>query len=578
MANSNLPYGEGVSIHRPPVFNGENYVYWKIRMRIFIEAIDIAVWDAIENGPYIPMTKDDDEKREKHWSEWSDDEKKRAQYDYRAKNIITSALSIDEFFRISQCKSAKEMWDTLQVTHEGTSDVKRSRKHTLIREYELFRMNNGESISDFQKRFTHLINHLVDLGRKFEKEELNLKVLQCLDRSWQAKVTAIEESKDLTSLTLATLFGKLREHEQKLHIFEENEQQDKKGKGFNKKTNKKEEASTSSYKCFECGKPGHMKAECPNLLKKQQEEKKMKKNGKGKRAYIAWEDNDSSTTSVESEFEENNLCLMAGADQHTIECLRAKNLLWYLDSRCSRHMTGDPAKFSSLKLKNEGYVTNGDNNKGRILGHDNIGNSSSQTLIENVLLVDGLKHNLLSISQLSDKGFKIEFDNTCCLICDKKTKEIRFIGKRIDNIYMLDLEHSIVISNTKCLITQEDNIWLWHRRAAHIHMDHLNKLSRKELVVGLPKLKFSKDKLCDACQKGKQVKTSFKRKNQIFITRPLQLIHMDFFGPPRTMSLGGNYYGLVIVDDYSRFIWDMFLANENDVFNAFRKFSKLAFF
>uniref|UniRef100_A0A151UDN7 Retrovirus-related Pol polyprotein from transposon TNT 1-94-like beta-barrel domain-containing protein n=1 Tax=Cajanus cajan TaxID=3821 RepID=A0A151UDN7_CAJCA len=137
-----------------------------------------------------------------------------------------------------------------------------------------------------------------------------------------------------------------------------------------------------------------MKAECPNLLKKQQEEKKSKRNGKGKRTYIAWEDNDSSTTSDESEIEENNLFLMAGADQDTIECLRAKNLLWYLDSGCSRHMTGDPSKFSSLKLKNEGYVTYGDNNKGRILGHGNVGNSSSQTLIENVLLVDGLKHNL----------------------------------------------------------------------------------------------------------------------------------------------------------------------------------------
>nr|KYP56941.1 hypothetical protein KK1_003192 [Cajanus cajan] len=94
----------------------------------------------------------------------------------------------------------------------------------------MFRMHNGESIYDFQKRFTHLINHLVDLGRKFEKGELNLKVMQRVDRTWQAKVTAIEESKDLTSLRLATLFRKLREHEQKLHIFEENEQQDKKGK------------------------------------------------------------------------------------------------------------------------------------------------------------------------------------------------------------------------------------------------------------------------------------------------------------------------------------------------------------
>nr|KYP41887.1 hypothetical protein KK1_036729 [Cajanus cajan] len=123
------------------------------------------------------------------------------------------------------------MWDTLQVTHEGMNDIKRSRKHTLIREYELLRMYHCESISDFQERFTHLINHLIDLGRTFEKEELNLKVLRCLYRSWQAKVTTIEESKDLTPLTLTTLFGKLREHEQKLHIFDENELQDKKGKG-----------------------------------------------------------------------------------------------------------------------------------------------------------------------------------------------------------------------------------------------------------------------------------------------------------------------------------------------------------
>nr|KYP34369.1 hypothetical protein KK1_044689 [Cajanus cajan] len=333
------------------------------------------------------------------------------------------------------------MWDTLQVTHEGTSDVKRSTKNTFIREYELLRMNHGESIFYFQKRFTHLINHLVDLGRKFEEEELNLKVLQCLDRSWQAKVTAIKESKDLTSLTLATLFGKLREHEQKLHIFEETKQQDKKGKGVSLKALK----SVKGKEIYEDSSSEDSDSENFNLLVK-----KFKKFLRKKRSSP----------------------------------YKAKSILWYLDSGFSRHMTVDPSKFSSLKLKNEGFVTYGDNNKGNILGHGNIGNSSSSTLIKNVLLVEGLKHNLLSISQLSDKGFKIEFDNTCCLIYDKLTKEIRFIGKRIDNIYMLDLEHSITISNTKCLITKEDNIWLWHRRVAHIHMDHLNKLSRKELVIG----------------------------------------------------------------------------------------------
>jgi len=106
-------------------------------------------------------------------------------------------LISDEFFRIRPCASAKEMWDTLEVTHEGTNDVKRVRKHIIIQEYEMFRMLKGESIVEVQKRFTLIINHLMSLGKTFDKEELNIKILKCLDRSWQHKVTDISESKDL---------------------------------------------------------------------------------------------------------------------------------------------------------------------------------------------------------------------------------------------------------------------------------------------------------------------------------------------------------------------------------------------
>nr|KYP48010.1 hypothetical protein KK1_030301 [Cajanus cajan] len=113
--------------------------------------------------------------------------------------------------------------------------------------------------------------------------------------------------------------------------------------------------------------------------------------------------------------------------------------MWYLDSGCSKHMTRDISKFSSLKMKQDDYVIYRDNNKGKILGYGNIGNTFS-TLKENVLLVEGLNYNLLSISQLCDKGYKIKFDNDCCLISDKSTNEIRYIGKKIDNIYMLELE------------------------------------------------------------------------------------------------------------------------------------------
>nr|KYP57076.1 hypothetical protein KK1_003330 [Cajanus cajan] len=83
--------------------------------------------------------------------------------------------------------------------------------------------------------------------------------------------------------------------------------------------------------------------------------------------------------------------------------------MWYLNSNYSKYMTGDPSKFLSLEMKHEGYVTFVDNNKGKIIGHGNIDNPPS-TMIENVLLIIGLKRNLLSISQLCDKGYKIEFD------------------------------------------------------------------------------------------------------------------------------------------------------------------------
>jgi len=100
-------------------------------------------------------------------------------------------------------------------------------------------------------------------------------------------------------------------------------------------------------------------------------------------------------------------------------------------------------------------------------------------------------------------------------------------------------------NHVQCFLSKDNDSWLWHKRITHINMEHLNKLISKYLVIGLPNLRFKKDRLCDACQKGKQVKVSFKSKNIVSTTQLLQLLHMDLFGPSRTMSFGGNYYFLV---------------------------------
>ena len=108
MVESKLPFAKGASIHRPPMFCRLNYQFWKIEMQIFIESIDNGIWDAIVDGPYTPKCFVENKQVDKPWIEWTDEERRRVQYDCNAKNIITSSLSMDDFFWVSQCKSAKE--------------------------------------------------------------------------------------------------------------------------------------------------------------------------------------------------------------------------------------------------------------------------------------------------------------------------------------------------------------------------------------------------------------------------------------------------------------------------------------
>ena len=93
-------------------------------------------------------------------------------------------------------------------------------------------MNQNETIQNMQKRFTHIVNHLASLGKIFPNEDLINKVLRCLSRQWQPKVTTIAESRYLTNMSLATRFGKLQEHKMELMRLHHHEENDKKNKGI----------------------------------------------------------------------------------------------------------------------------------------------------------------------------------------------------------------------------------------------------------------------------------------------------------------------------------------------------------
>nr|GEW13864.1 hypothetical protein [Tanacetum cinerariifolium] len=139
------------------------------------------------------------------------------------------------------------------------------------------------------------------------------------------------------------------------------------------------------------------------------------------------------------------------------------------------------------------------------------------------------------------------------------------IGSRGTDLYSSTFQDTNC-PNPICLMAKETSsqAWLLHRRLSHLNFDTINLLSKNDIVVGLPKLKFVKDHLCSSCELGKAKRKSIHTKITPSSKRRLQLLHMDLCGPMRVESTKGKRYVLVIVDDYSRYTWTHFLRSKDE--------------
>ena len=159
-------------------------------------------------------------------------------------------------------------------------------------------------------------------------------------------------------------------------------------------------------------------------------------------------------------------------------------------------------------------------------------------------------------------------------------KNVKFLTIILSSLWDIEIKTFTLFAYLKTnlkinvLVAKSDESWLWHRRLGHANMKQLSKLSSKNLVRGLPTIKFVKDNICDECIKGKQVKNAFKSKNSLYSSNPLELLHIDLFGPSRIGSLSGKKYAFVIIDDFTRFTWVFFLTHKNDAFDEFSCFSR----
>ncbi|KAA3477147.1 Retrovirus-related Pol polyprotein from transposon TNT 1-94 [Gossypium australe] len=297
--------------------------------------------------------------------------------------------------------------------------------------------------------FTHIINDLKALGKTYPTKEMVKKMLNSLLTSWEPKVTKIEESEDFNSLSLDEFIGSLLTYEMKINYNakEIKEIPKKVGVGFKSKTSEKDENSSNNDD----------DEEMTMFAKRFMSKQKLK-------AHVAtWSDEDSSDNENQ---EVANLYLMTIDDikekEHCFEMGYSKKNLWYLDSGCSRHITDDKIHFIDLKPKSGRELTFGDNSTKQIKGIGSIGKTSS-IIIENVLYVSGFKHNLLSISQLCDKGFNVIFESKGCTVIDIASNKIMLVKHMIEYIYMEHLDD--MHNSSLCLIAKNKNSYLlWHRK------------------------------------------------------------------------------------------------------------------
>ncbi|GJU53262.1 retrovirus-related pol polyprotein from transposon TNT 1-94 [Tanacetum coccineum] len=448
-------------MQRPPLFEANCFIYWKNHFETYVKSKDIDLWYIIAHGNYKPTTKDKDGKDIViPYENFDENHKKMISKNDEAKMVLYNALPKKKYKRIFMLRYRSKYLGFIKL---------------LIKE---------------TNKFNTIITSLKALDESFSSRNHVRKFLRALLSKWRPKVTAIEESKDLSKLSLDELVGNLKVYEVVLE------------KDLESAKNKKEK-----YKSL--------------ALKARQVRQKVK----------------------------------LDPDE------------WIQDSGCTRHMTGNKDLFSSYKPFDGGNVLFGSNTKSKIIGKGTISHNS--LTINDVSHVENLSFNLLSIGQICDKKCNVLFSETG----SKIIKNGITLGKGIrkNGLYIMKMGNSP--KDALCLTSIDDTSTLWHRRLGHANMRLIQSLSSKELVRNLPKLKFEKH-FCDACNVGKQVHESHKAKNMVSTSKCLELLHMDLFGPSAVQSYGGNFYTLVIVDDYSRYTWTRFLKHKNEAFDHFEILSK----
>ncbi|GJY23785.1 zinc finger, CCHC-type containing protein [Tanacetum coccineum] len=509
-----------IAQYQCPKLKTTNYTVWAIQIKVILEAHDL--WEAIEPKENTQV----------------DDKKDKA-----TTAFLYQALTEDVILQVAGCETAKELWDSLKTRHSWR-----------WKEWQFIQI-----------------------------------------------VASIEQTNDLDNITLDEIVGKLKAFEERIKLRKRGQaesqesllfahgEHSRKGRRFGNRRGRtnfsrgnwqrnrnrydsKEESSThkgkpkwnkrewdmSKIQCHKCRKFGHFRKDCKESSTTQEQ------------SNLILEDDEPSLLMTTHETEHEEVLLNEGQIQPG-KYATTDTSIWYLDNGASNHMTGTKSHFRDIDESITGRVRFGDGSYVEIKGRGSIllgCKNNEQKIVSDIYYIPNLRSNILSLGQLTEIGCKIIMDGNKLTLYDKNKKLLIKVERSKNRLYSITLQIEAPI----CLLANVDNqAWLWHARLGHLNFDDINKMTRKGLVEGIPRINHA-GQICDACLLGKHSRTPFPNQAKFRSKNPLDLVYGDLCGPISPATHSGKKFIFLLVDDCTRFMWAYFLTSKDQAFNTFKEF------